>query len=291
MRKTNYAFGIILAFLMGAFVAHSWYFSHGNVSEIKESTYARVMRTGVLHCSYGLWEPAVMRDPTTGQFSGIVYDLMQEVGKSLNLKVEYSLEVPWDSIGVTLKSGKADAHCAGVFATPSRGRVLAFSDPMFFSPTVAFARKDDNRFDYNLDLINQPDITVALSDDDITREIYQRDYSQAKKWELPQFAPPEELFLALSSKKADVTFNAPSRLHSFEKGYPGVVKIIPTTKPLRIFPNSIAVDIGDEELLHVLNTAIDQMIDSGIVDKLIAKYKGKYDTDFLVPVNRPYTWK
>jgi len=290
VRKSHYMLIIILAFLSG--IGGAYVFSHAQQSTApQEKAYDRVMRTGVLHCAYGLWEPAVIRDPTTGQFSGIVYDLMQEVGKSLNLKVDYSLEVPWDSIGVALKSGKADAHCAGVFATPSRGRVMAFSDPMFFSPTVAFARADDHRFDNKLERINQPDITAALSDDDITTEIYQSDFPQAKKWELPQFAPPEELFLALSAKKADITFNAPSRLHSFEKGYPGVVKIIPTTKPLRIFANSIAVNVGDEELLHMLNTALDQMIDSGAVDKLMAKYKTKYDTDFLIPVNRPYTWK
>ncbi len=257
----------------------------------RETAYDRVMRTGVLRCGYGLWEPAVMRDPITGQFSGIIYDFMQEVGKSLNLKVEYSLEMPWDSIGVALHAGKIDAHCAGVFATPARGRGMAFSNPLFFSPTVAFARADDTRFDFHLDRINQPDVTVALSDDDITTEIYQRDFPQAKKTELPQFAPPEELFLVLATHKADVTFNGPSRLHSFEKGYPGKVKVIPTTRPLRIFPNTVAVDIGEEALVHVLNTAIDQMLDSGVVDKLIEKYKEKYSMDFLVPVNRPYTWK
>jgi ABC-type amino acid transport substrate-binding protein len=168
---------------------------------------------------------------------------------------------------------------------------MAFSEPLFFSPTVAFARADDNRFDNNLARINQPDITVALSDDDITTEIYQTDFPQAKKWVLPQFAPVEELLLAVATQKADVTVNAPPRLHSFEKGYPGKVKIIPNAKPLRIYPDVIAVDIGDEELLHVLNTAIDQMIDAGAMDKIVAKYRDKYDVSFVVPVNRPYTWK
>jgi len=256
-----------------------------------ETAYERVMRTGVLRCAYGLWEPSVMRNPNTGQFSGIIYDFMQEIGKSLNLKVEYSLEVPWDSAATALKSGKADAHCAGIWATPARGRVMTFSEPLFFSPTVAFARADDNRFDNNLERINQPDVTVALSDDDITTEIYQTDFPQAKKWSVPQFAPAEELLLALATNKADVTFNAPPRLRSFEKGYPDKVKIVPTTKPLRIFPDTIAVDIGDEELLHVLNTAIDQLIDSGTMDKIVAKYRAKYDVSFVVPVNRPYTWK
>ena len=263
----------------------------GDTSHHKETAYERVIRTGVLRCAYGTWEPAVMRDPNTGQMSGFVYDFMQEVGKSLNLKVEYNLEVSWDSIATALETGKADAHCAGVFATPARGRNLAFSNPIFFSPTVAFARKDDKRFDNNLARINQPDVTVALSDDDITTEIYNHDFPNAKKIELAQLSSPDELFLTIATKKADVTFNSPNRLITYEKNNPGLMKIIPTAKPLRIFADVIAVNIHEDALLHMLNTAIDAEIDSGEVDKLIAKYNAKYDTSYIVPVNRPYTWK
>jgi len=255
-----------------------------------ETAYERVLRTGVLRCGYGLWEPSVMRDPNSGAFSGIIYDFVQEVGKSLNIKVEYTLEMPWDSIGTALQTGKIDAHCAGIWATPARGRVMAFSEPLFFAPTVAFARADDNRFDYNLDRINQPDVTVAVSDDDITRELYQHDFPQAKKTELAQLAPLQELLLYVATNKADVAFSAPPLLANFERGYPGKVKIVPAAKPLRIFPDTIAVNIDEDRLLHMLNTAIDQMLDSGVMDRLVVKYKAKYDVGFLIPVNRPYTW-
>ncbi len=256
-----------------------------------ETGYDRVMRTGVLRCGYGVWEPAVMRDPKTGKMSGIIYDIMQEVGKSLNLKVEYTLEIPWDSIGVALQSGKIDCHAAGIWATPARGRVMAFSHALFFSPTAAFARTDDNRFDNNLERINQPDITTALCDDDITTEIYRSDFPRSKKFELAQFSPPEELLLAITNKKADVAFNSPARLPNFERGYPGKVKIIPTKEPLRMYPDTVAVNIHDEELLHVINVAIDQVVSTGKVDKLVEQYRKKYNMDFFVPVKRSYMWK
>jgi ABC-type amino acid transport substrate-binding protein len=186
------------------------------------------------------------------------------------------------------KSRRALCWC---FRYSARGRVMDFGHPLFFSRALAFARADDKRFDFNLDRINQPDVTVALSDDDITSEIYQRDFQRAKKYDLPQFCPFEELFLAVATKKAGVTFNGPTRLHTFERSYPGKVKIIPSQRPLRIYPNTISVNIKEEELLHMLNTSIDQLIDSGEMDKLVAKYKRKYDMDFLIPVNRPYTLK
>jgi polar amino acid transport system substrate-binding protein len=257
----------------------------------KETAYERVIRTGILRCAYGTWEPGLMQDPNTGKISGIVYDIMQAVGKSINIKVDYTMEVSWDAISIALQTGKADAHCAGMFATPARGRNLAFSDPLFFSPTVAFARADDKRFDNNLEAINNANITVALSDDDITTEIYAHDFPKAKKIKLAQMSAPAELLLTVASKKADVTFNSPNRLKTYEKNNPGKLKIIPTKKPLRIFADVIAVHIHEDALLHMLNTGINNAIDNGTVDKIIKKYAADYDVEYIVPVQRPYSWQ
>lgn len=256
-----------------------------------ESSYERVLRTGTLRCAYGLWEPAVMRDPNTGELSGIVYDIMQEAGKALNLNVEFNLEVPWDSVSTALITHKADAHCAGIWATPSRGRNMAFTTPMFFSPTVAFARADDTRFDYNLEAINNSNVTVALSDDDITVEIYKADFPKASTYEIPQLSGQEELLVAIAAGKADVTFNSPTRLKTYNKLNAEKMKIIPSTKPLRIFQNTVATDIHESALIHMLNTTFYHLIDNGTVDKIIKKYQKEYDTDFIVPVRRPYKWQ
>ncbi|MGE4352319.1 MAG: hypothetical protein AB7E52_09055, partial [Bdellovibrionales bacterium] len=62
MRKTNTVAVLFLSFLAafsGFFLASSL---QKSPIQLKETAYARVMRTGVLRCAYGLWEPAVMRD-------------------------------------------------------------------------------------------------------------------------------------------------------------------------------------------------------------------------------------
>ncbi|TAH37781.1 MAG: amino acid ABC transporter substrate-binding protein [Alphaproteobacteria bacterium] len=283
------ALAVIIAWLMmQSFQSVTMKHSRG----AENNAYERVIKSGTLRCAYSLWEPAVMRDPNTGEMSGLIYDFMQEVGKALNIKVEYNLEVPWDSVPTALKTNKADAHCAGIWATAARGRVMAFSNPLFFSPVVAFARADDGRFNFNLDNINKPDITIAISDDDITTEIYSHDFPNAKKYELPLFSPPEELFLAIASRKADVTINNPSRLQTFNKNNPDQVKVIPNYTPLRIFPNVVAVDIREVELQNMLNTAIEQLLNSRAMEKIAAKYKAKgFDMSFMVPANRGYSWE
>ncbi len=284
------AFLLVLLGVVIALVLQNFVIRHDKQAATKtETAYQRVLKSSVMRCGYGLWEPGVMRDPNTGKVSGLVYEIAQELGKAINVKMDYTLEVPWDSIGVSLSSGKIDAHAAGIWATPARGRVLAFSHPLFFLPTVVFARADDHRFDNNLERINQPDVTVALSDDDITTEIYQHDFPRARKYELPQFAPPEELLLAIATKKADVAVNNPYRLVTFDRTNPGKVRVVPTDKPLRVYPDTIAVDIHEEALLHMLNTAIDQAVANGTVDRLLAKYRDKYHMDYFIPASKPYS--
>ncbi len=49
----------------------------------KESTYERVMRTGVLRCGYASFQPSIMIDAASGKISGIAYDLVQKMGEML----------------------------------------------------------------------------------------------------------------------------------------------------------------------------------------------------------------
>ena len=107
------AFLLVVIAVVIALVLQNFVIPHkGTQASKPETAYERVLRTNTLRCGYGLWEPAVMRDPNTNQMSGLFYDIMQELGKPLNIKVDYALEIPWDSIGVALSSGKIDAHAA-----------------------------------------------------------------------------------------------------------------------------------------------------------------------------------
>jgi ABC-type amino acid transport substrate-binding protein len=257
-----------------------------------ETTYDRVLKTGELRCSYGTWEPAIMRDPNTGEVSGLFFDLMQEIGNALNLKVTFTHESEWSQIAADLQAGKADAHCAGVWATPARGRRLAFSDPITFLPAVAFVREGDARFDNNLDAINNSAVTIAILDDDVSEEIATRDFPLAKRLSLPQLSGPEGLLNAVMAGKADITFDGPNRYNTFTRNHPDKIRMVSTERPIRIFPNTLAVDIHEHELLHMLNTALAQMQDNGTIERLRKKYaEAGFAVDFLLPVVRPYDWK
>jgi ABC-type amino acid transport substrate-binding protein len=54
----------------------------------KPSAYDRVIVSGTIHCGYFLWPPFIEKNVNTGKLSGLSYDLMEEIGKQLSLKID-----------------------------------------------------------------------------------------------------------------------------------------------------------------------------------------------------------
>ena len=101
---------IILLSVIASVAATGLYFksqSGGGVSaSTQETTYDRVIRTGTLRCGYAAWYPNLIIDPNTKAKSGISYDVMEEVGRRLGLKVEWTQEAGFGSAEQDLKTGK-----------------------------------------------------------------------------------------------------------------------------------------------------------------------------------------
>jgi ABC-type amino acid transport substrate-binding protein len=66
-----------------------------NTSSSKPSAYDRVVQSKTLRCGYVVSAPHTMKDPNTGQMSGIMYDIAEEMGKRLGIKIVWNEEVTW----------------------------------------------------------------------------------------------------------------------------------------------------------------------------------------------------
>jgi hypothetical protein len=92
----------------------------------KETAYERVMRTGELRCGYFSWKPAFIKDPNTGEMSGIFHDYMEEIGRALKLKIVWAEEVALGEFPTAIAAGRIDAMCSSTFVTSERARVTRF---------------------------------------------------------------------------------------------------------------------------------------------------------------------
>lgn len=234
--------------------------------------YDHIMRTGTIRCAYLLYTPYFMKDVATGEMTGIFHDIMEEVGKSTGLKVEWVMEVGYDNIFPGLDNGQYDVFAGGLWPNSKRARAGYFTAPAFYSIVTAWGRANETRFK-NLEGINDPSVRISTVDGAIADVIAQTDYPKAKIVSLPTLTPYSMTFQNIIDNKADITFVDASVAQDFMRTRPGVLKQIAPEKPLRIFGNSLVVRRGNIDLKLLLDTAMQELVYSGRIDKVLQKYE------------------
>lgn len=253
-----------------------------------QPVYERVMKTGKFRCGYNFYEPAFSKNEQTGEFYGLYYALVEELGRLADIEIEWTALVDWGGITAALNTNKVDAFCLSVWPSAQRAKAgLLFSDPMYYEKVQAYARADDARFDNGLAAINDPTVTLILLDEKINRSIAEINFPQAKRYFLPELSSDGDLLSNLKYKKGDVAFTNQSVFIGFNKKNPGVLRQIAPENPLRTFGTTIVMRADEVKLKHFLDTSIEEMINSGHADRILAKYEKDYPNVFF-PVATPY---
>ncbi|MCB9987959.1 MAG: transporter substrate-binding domain-containing protein [Rhodospirillales bacterium] len=252
----------------------------------KESVYDRVMHTGVMRCAYIVYPPETIKDPNTGALSGTVVETIEALGKQLDLKIEWTEEVPFTHMFEGLYSGRHDALCSGLFENPQRAKRALFSVPSNYGVTYAFARSDDTRFDDSLTAVNSPDITIAVIDGELAQSIAAEMFPDAKTYALPQLTDISMVLESVATKKADVAFlqKAPGR--RFIEANPGKIKTI-GKEPIRAYPAPPLAFHPDEIKLKLLfDVGIRTLLLNGTIENILRKYDPELDSYRLIA--KPY---
>lgn len=249
--------------------------------------YDRVMRSGKIRSAYGVYAPGCIKDLNTGKLSGIGVDALELVAKKLGLSVEWAEEVSWGSMIEGLQTGRYDIIVTPIWTQASRARVAAFSRPLYFSPLFAYVKFGDKRLNAsNLGSINSPRFTIATLDGATAQSIANEDFPKAKQVSLPQQTDVSQLLLTVSTGKADLTFTEPADAIRFLKYNPATLQQVPTAGPIRVFPNCWMFARGQYEFKMMLDTVLDEIINSGAMEKIIRKYEPAPNS--LYRVTLPY---
>ncbi|WP_397453750.1 substrate-binding periplasmic protein [Pseudomonas sp. NA-150] len=170
-----------------------------------EPLWTNVQKAGVLRAGAGLAPPDVIRDPQTGEYSGIFVDLLREFAdKELGgVKVAF-VDTDWDNMIAGLNSNKWDVAMA-INRKPQRAMVIHFSQPSrFFEVSLVF-NKDNPKikaisdFPKNFDNEN---ITFAVVGGTAEEQALSARVHKAKILKLPNIG---DVRLAVSSRRADVS--------------------------------------------------------------------------------------
>jgi len=239
----------------------------GSASDV---AFNRVLSTGTLKAGYIVYAPYVAKDPKTGELSGIFYDLTNDIGKRLGLKVEWVEEAGYGTISTSLAAGRYDLY-AGIWPSADRSKAITFTIPAYYDAVYAYARASDRRFDNNIDAINSAQVRISTIDGEMADAIARESFTTAQRISLPQTAPFDQLALQITSNKADVTFLPPGSASTFLKENPGVIRRV-SEVPVRVFGTSLGVKLGEVNLENMLSVVMQELMSTGAVEKIVSKY-------------------
>lgn len=257
----------------------------GKINQGEDLT-VTVLNKGEIRAGYVVYPPCLIKDPNTGQLSGIFYDALEEMGKNLDLKINWAEEVGWSTMIEGLKAKRYDIIAFCLWPNSARAKNVDFTNPLYYSAIGAYVRSDEDRF-ADLAQINQQGVTIATIDGEMSSFIAQSTFPNAKTLSLSQDTQIAQLLLNITTKKADVTFVEIAIAEEFLANNPGSIKNIAKSKPVRYFSNTMGISKNQDGFKSMINTAIDELFYNGKVSELIKKYE-KYPGSFY-PVATPYT--
>lgn len=275
MRKRSavVVLGIVVLIFLTSFAVVSCGKNSRNTGQKKETVYDRVVEAGKIRCGYVIYPPGSLKDPNTGKLSGISIETLEAAGKNMELEIEWTEEVGWGTMIEGLLANRYDMIGSPVWANSTRGKLVDFSAPLFYSAIGVYVRHDDDRFTNNLQTINSENVRIATIDGEMSDIIAQAQFPKAQRVSLTQLSDVSQILLSVAQKKADVTFVEPVIGYQFLKNNQDTVKNIAAEKPIRIFPNTMMFRRGEMEFKAMLNTALEELINGGFVDELLDKYE------------------
>ena len=241
-------------------------------SQSADAVYDRVIKSGTIRCAYVVYPPGCIKDPNTGKLSGIFVDTINEAAKNLGLKAEWTEEVSWGTMIEGLQTDRYDLVASPVWANSTRAKHADFSVPLMFSGIGVYVRQKESRFGSGLTALNSPSVKIATVDGEMTDIISQSEFPNAQRVSHPQNTDVSLVLQDVAQGKADVTFVEPYYASQFLKNNPETLKNLVAAKPIRIFPNTMMFKQGDFEFKPMLDTALQELVNSGYVDKKINQY-------------------
>lgn len=215
------------------------------------------------------YPPGLSVDPSTKKLSGIMHDVLQEISARSGVKVRFSHETTWATMIEDLDSGKIDLVCTGLWPNAARARRALFSDAVYYSPIHAYAA---NETAFATLQARGASLKLAAIDGEMSSIIARDDYPGASLVSLPQTTEVAQLLLEIQSGKADATFVEPFIANRFLAANPGALYRDASAAPVRVFANAFMTRRGDADLVAFLDTAVEELHNTGFVERTLRKY-------------------
>lgn len=252
---------------------------------VAEPVWARMTQTRQIRCSYEVWPPLLIKDPNSGALSGVYFDLMERLGRDLNLKIVWAEEVGAADAYEGIRTGRTDLFCAPVTPTAARAAIVDFTRSIGYDPFYLYVRAGDERFDGGYEKANDPQVLFLSLDGYVGATMTKEEFPKAQLKTLPNMTTDADVLLGLSTGKADAAVCDSIAAHDFMKSNPGKIKQV-AGPPVRFPSIALALSLGEGRLRQMLNTALTHYLETGVMEKIYRVYD--LDSEKLLRPARPF---
>lgn len=224
----------------------------------------RIDKQKTLRVGWAVWHPYVYRDAKSNQVQGISYDLLQELGKSMGVKIEW-VEDSWSTLPAGLQANKFEITNL-MAITPPRAQVVDFSEAVTQHGLSLLAPQAEVAKTKSWEDWDRPGVKIAVtlganSDMFVTEKF--------KRAEIVRLKTVPENVLALVSGRVNAHASTIDALRTIQKEHPNLA-IVPGS-----FGSSevaFALPKGDAALAKRVNVFVREAKRSGRVNQLLEKY-------------------
>jgi arginine/lysine/histidine/glutamine transport system substrate-binding/permease protein len=199
-----------------------------------------------------------------GKLEGFSMDLMQAVGKSAGVTIDFQ-SLPFDGIIPALQANTVDAAISSITITPERAKTVSFSRP-YFKAGLAIAVKKENTTITSLENLKNKKIAVQIGTTGATKA---KSVAGAK---ISSFDSAPLALQELANGNVDAVINdAPVTLDAIKRGNLAGLKVVGNLVTEEFY--GIALPKNSPNLERI-NTGLGKVIADGTYTEIYKKWFG-----------------
>ena len=207
------------------------------------------------------WAPFEYVDTETEEIVGFDIDLFDAIALRANLTVEYE-NVAWEPLLAGMATGTYDAAISSITIKPDRLAKMNFSHPYFTAGQIITTLKSNTDITGSETLSGKSvGVQTGTTGDDLATSINGTD---VKRYDEIGLA-----FVALMTNVIDAVICDNPVAYGYVAKYDTLKNV---GEVMSSEEYGIAVKKGEEELLEKINTALDELLDEGIIEELTTKW-------------------
>jgi len=211
-----------------------------------------VNRGSVIVANDANYPPQSSVDQATGKLVGFDVDVANKMGELLGLKVDFK-NPAWETIPAGLQQGKYDVSIGSMTITPERQKVLAFTDPYYYTSGQIFVKKGGPQITGVADLAGKKVGVGAAT-------TYYDYLKKNTKAVVKTYTTDADAFPDLANGNLDFVMTAgPTGQQAILSGQPFEF----SGKPLYYEDLAMALKLGEADWLALLNYTVQTMHSDG----------------------------